>query len=226
MLPYVIFFVMLVSLTLLIAAYYNNHSSSTAFKGITSSLFIGIGLSSYLIFNTDYIYFILIFLGLCSSFVGDVALAMFNSLKCDNKKPFLLGIASFSITHILYFIAFCSFAPASIRDLIVYIPLVCCAIIFLLRCKSLDFKGCFKFIICYVLLVTAMLIKAISLNCLIKENPVAIILITSGALLFFISDFILCFIYFKKDHKSYLSALNLICYYIGQGLIALSIIYI
>jgi len=68
-----------------------------------------------------------------------------------------------------------------------------------------------------------MVTRALSLTPLIHENFLSTILIIIGACLFFLSDLILCFIYFHKKSPSYMTALNLLCYYVGQGLIALSL---
>ncbi len=75
------------------------------------------------------------------------------------------------------------------------------------------------------MIISFMVSKSISLLTLFNLNSKGISLIFIGAMLFFISDIILSFIYFYKKPAKPLVALNLITYYIGQGLIALSVLY-
>lgn len=51
-------------------------------------------------------------------------------------------------------------------------------------------------------------------------------MIIMGAILFTISDMILCFVLFYKDCPKFMESINLATYYIGQMIIALSIGYI
>jgi len=192
-------------------------------KTITSLLFIAICVSSYkiLYFNTQY--FIFILFALITSLIGDVFLA-FNTNKDDEvSKMFVYGLISFSIAHIFFSLAFATLTPVLIWHVLLFILISIISILFLNLIKGFDFKGAYKLVVTYSIIISFMVTRALSLTPLIHENFLSTILIIIGACLFFFSDLILCFIYFHKKSPSYMTALNLLCYYVGQGLIALSL---
>lgn len=71
-----------------------------------------------------------------------------------------------------------------------------------------------------------MLCKAISLITVNSLNLIAKSLVIIGATLFLISDYLLSLFLLNKNCPKFISRLNLITYYLGQILIALSILYI
>ncbi len=224
MLSLTFFIFMLISLGFLIYFNYHPHGYKMPIvKTITSLLFIAICVSSYkiLYFNTQY--FIFILFALITSLIGDVSLA-FNTNKDDEvSKMFVYGLISFSIAHIFFSLAFATFTPVLIWHVLLFILISIISILFLNLIKGFDFKGAYKLVVTYSIIISFMVTRALSLTPLIHENFLSTILIIIGACLFFLSDLILCFIYFHKKSPSYMTALNLLCYYVGQGLIALSL---
>ncbi|WP_346891268.1 lysoplasmalogenase [Clostridium sp. UBA3887] len=224
MLSLTFFIFMLISLGFLIYFNYHPHGYKMPIvKTITSLLFIAICVSSYkiLYFNTQY--FIFILFALITSLIGDVFLA-FNTNKDDEvSKMFVYGLISFSIAHIFFSLSFATLTPVLIWHVLLFILISIISILFLNLIKGFDFKGAYKLVVTYSIIISFMVTRALSLTPLIHENFLSTILIIIGACLFFLSDLILCFIYFHKKSPSYMTALNLLCYYVGQGLIALSL---
>lgn len=227
MLPFIFFIFMLVSLGFLIYFNYNPKGYKMPIvKTITSLLFIAVCLSSYNINQNGHTYFLLILIALIMSLIGDIFLA-FNDTKLSHiSKMFILGLTSFAIAHIFFSFAFINLTPILKRDILIFIIIATISVIsvsLLKNIKGFDFKGAFSLVITYSIVISFMVSRALSLIPLIQNNFLGTILIIIGAGLFFISDLILCFIYFYKKCPSYMTALNLLCYYIGQGLIALSL---
>jgi len=194
-------------------------------KTITSLLFIAICISSYKIIYLNTQYFIFILLALILSLIGDVFLAFNNSSSDEVSKMFVYGLSSFSIAHIFFSIAFSTLTPVLIWHILLFILISVISILFLNLIKGFDFKGAYKLVVTYSIIISFMFTRALSLTPLIHENFWSTILVIVGACLFLLSDLILCFIYFHKKSPSYMTALNLLCYYVGQGLIALSLAF-
>ena len=76
----------------------------------------------------------------------------------------------------------------------------------------------------YMATIAFMVIKAVSLLPLLGMTT-SNVMVALGAVLFVISDMILAFLYFGGKKQTYLKTINLITYYGGQLLIALSILY-
>ncbi|WP_346886789.1 lysoplasmalogenase [Clostridium sp. UBA4395] len=224
MLSITFFIFMLISLGFLIYFNYHPHGYKMPIvKTITSLLFIAICVSSckILYFNTQY--FIFILFALITSLIGDVFLAFNTNEEDEVSKMFVYGLISFSIAHIFFSLAFATLTPVLIWHVLLFILISIISILFLNLIKGFDFKGAYKLVVTYSIIISFMVTRALSLTPLIHENFLSTILIIVGACLFFLSDLILCFIYFHKKSPSYMTALNLLCYYVGQGLIALSL---
>lgn len=224
MLSLIFFIFMLISLGFLIYFNYHPHGYKMPIvKTITSLLFIAICVSSYkiLYFNTQY--FIFILFALITSLIGDIFLAFNTNGDDEVSKMFVYGLISFSIAHIFFSLAFATLTPVLIWHVLLFILISIISILFLNLIKGFDFNGAYKLVVTYSIIISFMVTRALSLTPLIHENFLNTILIIIGACLFFLSDLILCFIYFHKKSPSYMTALNLLCYYVGQGLIALSL---
>ena len=90
--------------------------------------------------------------------------------------------------------------------------------------KKIDFRNLIIPCTVYGFLISFMVCKSISLISLTSTNTLALSLIIVGA--FIASDYLLSFVMFYKNCPKSISRLNLLCYYVGQFLIALSILYI
>ncbi|WP_346896282.1 lysoplasmalogenase [Clostridium sp. UBA7503] len=224
MLSLVFFIFMLISLGFLI--YFNYHPQGYKMpivKTITSLLFISVCICGYKTFDSNPQYFIFVLLALIMSLIGDIFLAFNNTKSNEVSKMFVYGLISFSIAHIFFSLAFATLTPVLIWHVLLFILISIISILFLNLIKGFDFKGAYKLVVTYSIIISFMVTRALSLTSLIHETFLSTILIIIGACLFFLSDLILCFIYFHKKSPSYMTALNLLCYYVGQGLIALSL---
>jgi uncharacterized membrane protein YhhN len=163
-------------------------------------------------------YFTFIFLGLFFCLLGDIFLAL------SGNTVFLLGVSSFAIGHILFISGFIYLTSISLIDLLLYIFVLTPAISFIMIKRGFDFQGMLPLVLIYTAIILFMLTKAFSLLKLRKENKVGTYLTISGAILFFISDFILLFVIYYTECPAIFSPINLFVYYIGQGLLSLSFI--
>lgn len=224
MLSLIFFLFMLISLGFLIYFNYHPHGyRMPIIKTITSLLFISVCVCGYKSIYSNSQYFIFILMALIASLVGDIFLAFNNNQSDEISKMFIYGLISFSIAHILFSLAFATLTPVLIKHILLFILISSISILLLKLIKGFNFKGAYKLVITYSIIISFMLTRALSLTELIHKDFLSITLIIVGACLFFISDLILCFIYFHKKSPSYMTALNLLCYYVGQGFIALSL---
>ena len=76
----------------------------------------------------------------------------------------------------------------------------------------------------YSFIICLMTFESIKLVFLLRFD-IGTYLLLIGALLFILSDLVLCFILFNKYAKKYLSAINLITYYTGQFIIASTLLF-
>ena len=199
-----IYICILLSLICLSILIYSTFKSDYKFRLIakifTSLCFLLVSLFSYLSNPINPKYFFLIFIGLIFSFIGDVLLGINTKNHNIKTNLFLSGGFAFSITHIFYSICFITLVGIHIRDFI------------------------YAIFISFILLSTLICNKKLTIN---KYHlPGIIYCLIIGATLFVISDYLLSLFLLNKNCPKFISRLNLITYYLGQILIALSILYI
>ncbi len=194
-------------------------------KTIASLFFLVVCISSYLYSKNSFSYFILLLIGLFFSFLGDIFLGIQSKNKESLGKQFILGVVSFSLTHIFYIASFSYIHPFSIKDLFLSFIMLFLVITFLRSKNDFDFQGFFILSCMYACIISLMFCKCISTCLFLGKSASSIILIT-GSSLFVISDIILSFIVFGKNHTKYLTIFNLMTYYIGQILIASSVLFL
>lgn len=223
---YSLLFLMCVYLICLLYFTYNPYKNYRGiFKTITSLLFIFICISGYVENNTNFTYFIFILLGLIFSLFGDVFLISARKNKNTMSKNFIYGLLSFSFAHMFFSIGFISIGGFNIYTLIFTILLSVISLFFLKSINILDFKGMFKYVVFYAIVISFMFSQSLNLYFTNKSN-LGILIVTIGALLFVVSDLILAFNYFYKKPPKFLGALNLLVYYLAQILISLSVLYV
>lgn len=224
MIPYFIFLFMLISLSFLIYTKYNKPGIfSIMLKTITSLLFISICISSQIIYGGNTTYFFYILIALIFSLLGDIFLAFPINISNGSNSAFIKGLLNFSLAHIFFSIGFITLVALSPKDIIIFLTFALISFLILKLIRGFSFNGMFPFVILYSSIISLMLAKSVSTLRLININPKGVLLIFCGSLLFFTSDIILSFIYFYKKPAKPLVAINLITYYTGQGLIALSV---
>ena len=177
--------------------------------------------------NTTNNYDMFILLGIISGFFGDVLLGFRNLFSSKKHLLFVLGISMFLLGHLLYIRSmFFYFDTSLIYPIILSIILLILSII-ITRKTNVDFGK--SIIVDYMyMLVTAFFIS-ISLFNLITHFNFEFIITFIGICSFATSDFILSYLYFSKmDDKKrrVFKLINIATYYIGQLVLALSIIFL
>jgi len=187
-------------------------------KGLSSLLFIAIGVCSYIVTDAPANYALWIVAALVMGMIGDLFLVFPNILK-----SFILGLVAFLIGQIIYGVVFLRFNGFMIYDVLIYVSLVG-ASFFAYSKSNLELGRMKKPVLFYVLIIAFMFTMAISTLYKGGFNTPTTILITVGASLFLISDVVLAFVRFQKDAAPCLRGINLGLYYSGQILLALSVL--
>lgn len=192
-------------------------------KGVTSLLFVLIGILSYRVNPSLYGIYMMIALGFGA--LGDILLGISGERLFDKDKWFFSGMGAFSIAHILYIVAFAEQTNKFNMNLL-YIPIII-TIIFIVCISNKYFKfyGYKFYVIGYSFIISTMLIVAINLCMNAEEFSVRILMIILGSILFVISDIVICFKYFFYEERSWIGIVNLMFYYTAQICLAISIIY-
>ena len=207
----------LAAVTALVISEYSayNKMRHLAIKSIASTLFFTYALLSYFSYKSECGLIILLALLLCLT--GDVLLGLF-----DDKNPqyFTYGVLSFLLAHGVFFIAFTKISTTSILDLVLIIAIagVSYCLTFL---KQLDVKEVKKLLVVYSIFLSMLISKGIVI---FIENKVAnSAIIFTAAILFYLSDIILLFIFFKRKKVRILPFFNIITYYTATILLATAI---
>ena len=149
------------------------------------------------------------------SVAGDVLLSF------PMKHSFQAGLGAFFLAQCSFVAAFLSRYYLSPWDALLFAVLAGAVLFTLLKAPGMEY-GKMRFpVILYALAVSAMASKAVSGVWLIG-GPAAWVAAAGGAL-FFASDVILAFVIFSRKKPASLRALNLISYYAGQALLAVSL---
>lgn len=186
------------------------------FKLVTSLLFVGMAMagSTKNLENKKYHYWIIS--GLVFSLFGDVFLAFTGMIY------FLLGVGCFSIAHLCYIVGFSSLKKINTKDFLCF-GIVLIFLLSILLVGKFEFKGMLPLVLGYMLIISFMVTKAISLKSYIKTSKIAVSLTIGGAILFLISDGILLFKLFGINLLPSGDLLNALTYYTGQELLAISL---
>ena len=176
----------------------------------------------------------LIFTGLCFGCIGDILLNV-NFIPGTESVFFLVGLLAFSIGHIFYAWAFIDRSPIKI---LTFLPVVLTLSVFCQISRqfssAFDFKSMFIPILIYGAMVSFMASKSIGLFKYKEKAKKTVWLTVLGAIFFYVSDFILLFLFFvpavspkTPDYNQtwfiILTLGNSIIYYTGQLLMALSL---
>jgi len=186
-------------------------------KGISSLLFIAIGVAGYYIMKTPGEYALWIIAALIMGLIGDLFLVFPNILK-----SFILGLAAFLVGQIIYGATFLRFGGFVYYDIIIYAVIVG-ASLFAYSKSSLHLGKMKIPVLFYLLIISFMYTMSVSILYKGGFNPPTTALIVAGATLFLVSDIVLAFVRFQENAKPRLRGINLALYYSGQILLALSI---
>ena len=206
-----------------ISAFYllKNKITYLIFKGITTLLILLFCAASFFIYNNDgmnYTLFItLIAVGLLFSLAGDITIFF------KKNTFFLIALMCFICTHCIYAACFILFSDFSLIDIGTGIIIWSfCLILYLYFSRHL---GKLKIpVVIYMIIITFMVWRAFSTLFSERITLVQGIFISTGSVLFYVSDIFLAMNMFVKPVKRF-HLKNLTLYYLGQLFIALSCYY-
>lgn len=194
-------------------------TAAVILKGCASLLFVLLGFECSKVFaNTQFCKMVRI--GLVLGLIADILLNLRFVFKAKGKIVFLVGILVFLAGHVLYL---CALVP-TVNN--VLIPIIAGVILSALLLKwiftKIEAEKAFKiFGVFYIGVIVIM-------NCFAFANlaqditNTRYIVFTIGAVLFLASDIVLILNTFGKESKRSLRITNLVLYYLGQILIAFS----
>jgi uncharacterized membrane protein YhhN len=187
------------------------------FKPISTSLLIIVAVLSFWESRINLTYSIGVLVGLALCFGGDMAL-MFQS----NRKAFMLGLVLFLLAHLAYGITFTLLDNLHNLDwLSALVLLAIGAGIYRLFQPGL---GSMKVpVIAYVIIISVMVNQALSAFTGSDFSTGQAWMVSTGAILFYISDIILAANRYWKPFKY--QRISLAFYYSGQFLVALAASY-
>ncbi len=191
-------------------------------KGSASLMFVIIGYLAYTRVNNPFNK--LFFYGLIFGMIGDILLNLRFVFKKNGQKIFLVGILAFLIGHILYLLALLPQARAPWLYYFAAAGALAAAGLLIYIFKTMDVKPAFKiFGVFYLGAVFIMSAIAIGITIFIPSTRSLVYAV--GAVLFTASDVVLIFNTFSGVTKFSMRITNLLLYYIGQILIAVSLFY-
>lgn len=155
--------------------------------------------------------------GLILCMVGDILLAATPQQAGSNW--FFAGVFVFMIAHLVFALGFARLDAFTVYDFI--FPVAFVLLVFALsKLPSIDMGSILPVILVYCFLVGLLASKAVSLY-LALAVPEALPMMW-GAILFCLSDLVLLFVYFSSKEVGLLKFLNLLAYYGGTLLLAIS----
>ena len=189
-------------------------------KGMASVLFVVVGILSAGIAK-DAAYARIIVVGLIVGAVADVLLNLRYVFEGENgQRVFLVGIVVFLIGHIVYLVAIAPRCPALIPAVVIGALLAAALLWWIFQ--RITAKAAFKaFGVVYIGAISIMCAVAATTMLLAPTAHSAIFFL--GAALFLISDVVLILNTFGGEFRFSFRVTNLMLYYAGQLLIALSL---
>ena len=207
------------------------------FKGFTSFLFVavffyGVFYKEITMFDEPNLFImyvgelrIILFmgLGLVLGLIGDLILEVQYFHETQKNEQISMGMIAFGLGHIFYILALSSYYTFSYWSLFIGIMMV--GVVYIgSKIMKIDFKSLAIMSYLYTFIIFTM----VGLSVIVYINAItdAAFIFMIGAILFGISDLVLAPIYFKAEKSKVFVIGNLATYYLGQLLIALSIIFI
>lgn len=199
----------------------------TLCKGVLSSLFVILAVVCSILSKETLLWPITFAFLLAAA--GDILIGVANNRygdKASHSLAGLIGVGFFSIAHIFYIIWFYSEAPFLWHRQLILPVFVALAMIKLTKSPRFDFGSRrFAGVFYYTIMATMFSAGAnLAFNGL-GSSSLNLLMVGCGVTLFMISDVLMLFLYFYTGARAKsLRFWNLTTYYIGQLLIALSII--
>lgn len=202
--------------------YEGKMAAAALLKGIASFFFVLFGLICFM--ENRSTFGSLVLAGLVLGMLGDIFLNLRNCFEAaKSMRLFVAGILFFLSGHFLYIASLLNrnTSISGYASLVTAI-LTLISVPHLMKRVKAPSKGLRIFGWVYLVVVIAMFSSSLVLLCM-NGGGKSEAVFTTGALLFVISDFLMIYYSFARKIKP-LRALNLISYYIGQLLIALTIL--
>lgn len=153
-------------------------------------------------------------------FAGDILMACYNRYR--KKAQFLTGLFLFLAGHLCFLRWMIFLQGISASDFVIPACFVLAA--FLLTSSNTIQTGRLRpFILLYTFFIAMLFSKALFL--LAESVTAAHLLIAGGAVLFFLSDISLLFLYFSAKKGAGIHVFNLLTYYYGMFFLAISPIF-
>lgn len=187
-------------------------------KTLCSLLFVAAGLLALHENPASAGYALWILSGLGLSVGGDVLL-----VYGERPRAFLWGLAFFLLAHIAYGVVFTILSGFQVWDAVFFL-LLAGAGAGVRRIARIDLDDMTLPVAVYLTAISYMTAQALSI-CLVQGPTVLAVMAGAGALLFFVSDAFLAWNRFKRPFNAY-HAVNLLTYYTGQLLLAVSILFL
>ena len=189
-------------------------------KGVASACFVVVGILGA-IGSTDTAYVWTVVAGLALGAIADVLLNLRYVFE-DNKAQaaFLVGILVFFLGHIVYVLALAPRCPYLIPCIAIGIVIGVALLVWIfsqITCKFV-FKVFGVFYMC-----TIAVMNVVAIGVLLTTPTADAAFFVGGAVLFLISDILLVLNTFGPEPKFTRRVANLMLYYLGQLLIALSL---
>jgi hypothetical protein len=162
-----------------------------------------------------YPYYLLILIGLCASLSADVLFVLAGRWKKYRHSALFFSSAA----GIFYLSAFYTNAPFSWRDVILFVLIITPAVAGLYNREFSIFKSIRM--ILYSIVLGAVSAKGISMLFVPDKRYAYIILAAAGSILFSLSNFL--YMYKRSGENKTLRVLRPALYYLGQALIAMSV---
>lgn len=210
-----------------------NTFTGTIKKTITSFFFIAVAVSAAYAsggYGSKLVPFVI--MGLVMGMLGDIWLDLKNVFLDATDFFTFSGFISFGIGHIFFILGMILEYYRKGHALAIIIPIVLSIVVSIVnicleRVMKLRYGSFRGAVIIYGALLFTTVLMAFSLSILNGFSEPALIWILIGGILFAVSDLILSGIYFGgRQGKPIHTVLNLTTYYLGQYLIALSLLFV
>ena len=208
--------------TFLYQEYKEKFVSAAILKGLASLCFVILGIIN----SNGSSLAKLIVSGLIFGFVADILLNLRHVFKEKGKLVFLVGILVFLIGHIIYLVAVIPLTNNILSCIVLAVVLT--ALLMMWIFTKITAEKAFKiFGIVYIGAIVLLNVVAISNMLLIPNFNLKFTKIFAlGAALFLISDIVLILNTFGPESKESFRITNIGLYYIGQMLIATSLLFL
>lgn len=199
---------------------FGNPQGKLLFKGLASIAFVVLGWLGAAAGGGG-AYAVLMVIGLVLGAVGDVLLQMMECRPQNRESFFRSGLGSFLAGHVFYIIAFLFIQSVTVWQFLG--ALVLFGVMFALQVPARVELGAQKLpVYLYGAVISLMAAFAVGAVCTAPSLRSTLVLL--GGILFVVSDAILALIFFSPLKKRSLPTWNLATYYVGQILLALSIL--